>query len=325
MPRVSVIVPMYNAEKFLDMSVSSILQQTFDDMEIILVDDCSTDKTLEIAKSFGDSRIKILRTEKNLGYPGAVRNVGLDVAVGDYVFFMDHDDLIFPDAFEKLVALAEKNNSDVVTTSTWQQFSLLPTKEEKITNEDEIYFRTVDLKFSPTVSKDLKMRLWQELVLQRMHVAPWCSLYRRKFLAENEIRFPAEVVEDVFFTVDVLFATDKISKVDFPFYAWRYSKNSASQNVNRAYKNMKSILNLHDFLQKKLEPLNDDEFTAEFIFSQISGAMRNYLEPLFKFDLETSRKVLEEIMKAIEPRFGKNSLLMRTILRGYFLGYDAII
>lgn len=86
MEKISVIVPMHNAEKFLDLCVSSILQQTFEDMEIILVDDCSTDKTLEIAKSFGDPRIKILRTEKKLGYPGAVRNVGLDAAVGEYVF-----------------------------------------------------------------------------------------------------------------------------------------------------------------------------------------------------------------------------------------------
>ena len=319
MPKVSVIVPMYNAEKFLDDCVSSILQQTFDDMEIILVDDCSTDKTLDIAKSFDDARIKILQTEKNLGYPGAVRNVGLDAATGEYVFFMDHDDLVFPHAFEKLFAAAQEHDADVVTTTSWIYFEGFPMDSDKIDS------RVVKLEWTPCVSKDLKTRLWQELVLKGMHVAPWCSLYRRKFLAENKIRFPAEVIEDLFFTIDVLLATDKIFKVDFPFYAWRYSQNSASQTPNRAFKNMQSILNLYDFLLKKLEPLNDDEFTAEFIFSQVGTGIATYLTPLFKINLETSRKVLSEIMKAIEPRFGKNSLFMRTILRGYFLGYDAII
>ena len=276
MEKVSVIVPMYNAEKFLDLCVSSILQQTLEDIEIILVDDCSTDKTLDIAKSFGDSRIKILRTEKNLGYPGAVRDVGLDVATGEYVFFMDHDDLIFPHAFEKLFAAAQEHDADVVTTTTWHQFKGFPETDE------QVYHGTAKLKFSPTVSKDLKTRLMQELVFGGMHVAPWCSLYRRKFLVENKIRFPAEVAEDVFLTIDVLFATNKIFKVDFPFYAWRVHSDSTTFDISRAYKNMNSILNLYDFLLKKLAPLNDDEFIAEFIFSQVSGAISSYIKPLFK-------------------------------------------
>ena len=86
-PKVSVIVPMYNAERFINFCVASILEQTFKNFELILVDDCSTDKTLDVVKNFSDKRIKILRTKKNLGYPGAVRNVGLDAATGKYIFF----------------------------------------------------------------------------------------------------------------------------------------------------------------------------------------------------------------------------------------------
>lgn len=311
MEKISVIVPMYNAEKFLDLCVSSILQQTFEDMEIILVDDCSTDKTLEIAKSFGDPRIKILRTEKNLGYPGAVRNVGLDAATGEYVFFMDHDDLIFPHAFEKLFAFAQMNDADVVTTTSWHQFKGFPETDA------QVEYGTVKLNFSPNVSKDMKTRLMQELAFGGMSVTPWCSFYRRKFLDENNIRFPADVAEDVFFTVDVLFVTDKIFKVDFPFYAWRYHLDSASYDSSRACKNINSILNLYDFLLKKIEPLNDDEFTAEFIFSQVGGAIKSYIKPLFQIDTATSINVLREITKALEPRFGKNALFVRTLLREF--------
>ena len=85
-PKISVVVPMYNAENFINVCIISILEQTFKDFELILIDDCSTDKTFEIAKSFNDSRIKLLQNEKNLGMPGSVRNVGIDAAQGEYIF-----------------------------------------------------------------------------------------------------------------------------------------------------------------------------------------------------------------------------------------------
>ena len=130
-PKVSVVVPMYNAERFINFCVTSILQQTFENFEVILVDDCSTDKTLDIVKKFDDARIKILRTKKNSGYPGAVRNVGLNAATGKYIFFMDHDDSILPNAFEVLVDVAEKNNADAVNTTTWYASS-------NFTDEDDM-------------------------------------------------------------------------------------------------------------------------------------------------------------------------------------------
>ena len=74
-PKISVIIPMYNAEKYLRTCIESVLNQTFTDFELILIDDCSTDKTLEIAKSFDDPRIRLIFNEKNLGSPGVFRNV----------------------------------------------------------------------------------------------------------------------------------------------------------------------------------------------------------------------------------------------------------
>ena len=122
-PKISVIVPMYNAEKYLSLCINSILAQTFKDFELILIDDCSTDKTLEVAKSFSDSRIKLLQNEKNLGTPGAVRNVGIDAAHGEYLFFCDNDDVMLPNALEILYSTAKINNADVSTTkkSYWAQ------------------------------------------------------------------------------------------------------------------------------------------------------------------------------------------------------------
>ena len=316
-PKISVIVPMYNAERFLKFCVTSILEQTFKNFELILIDDCSTDRTLEIAKNFGDKRIKILQTEKNLGYPGAVRNIGIDAAIGEYIYFMDHDDVILPNAFEILAEVADKSRADVITTMSWYISS-------DFSDEDDMTLHKIDLRPPKPVSKDLKTRLWREIVEQGVHFAPWLYIYRRKFLVDNKIKFPAEVAEDVFFTIDVIFATSKIFKITFPYYVWRKSKSSASHDVSRAYKNMLSILNLSDYLEKKLAPLNDESFTSEFIFTQIDGAVDSYLAPFFNKDEETAMKALDEVTRAIKPRFGKNTLFMRSILHGYFQGRNAI-
>ena len=321
MPKVSVIVPMYNAEKFLDISITSILQQTFTNFELILVDDCSTDKTLDIAKSFRDERIKILQTEKNLGYPGATRNVGLDAAIGEYVFFMDHDDIILPTAFEVLVKVADENQADAVTTTSWY---VCPDFKDAEKLEDMKLCRATLKNSAAHISKKVKTRLWEEMVIGGVHVAPWCYLYRRKFLVDNNIKFPSEVAEDVFFTVDILFLTGNIIKVDFPYYIWRKFESSASHDISRAYKNIQSMLNLCDYLEKKFAPLNDPLFTSEFIFYQIDGAMDSCLAPFFKIDDDMAMWALDEITRAIEPRFGKNTLFVRSILHGYFQGRNAI-
>lgn len=316
-PKVSVIVPMYNAERFINFCVASILEQTFKNFELILIDDCSTDKTLDVVKNFSDERIKIFRTKKNSGYPGAVRNVGLDAATGKYIFFMDHDDVILPNAFEVFVDVAEKNNVDAVTTTTWYRSS-------DFTCAEDMEVQQISLKSPAPVSENVKTRIWEEIVLMGIHVAPWAWLYRRKFLVDKKIKFHAEVAEDVFFTVDVLLATNKIAKIEFPFYIWRKSESSASADVSRAYKNMLSILNLSDWLEKKLSPLKDAVFTSEFIFYQVDGAIDNYLAPFFRTDEKLAMQALDEVTKAIKPRFGKNTLFVRSILHGYFQGRNAI-
>ena len=113
---ISIVVPMYNVEKYIGECLESILAQTFQDFEVIVVDDCSTDKSVEIAESytkkFGD-RLKIYINEQNSG-ASATRNKGLWLSRGEYVFFMDSDDLILPDGLEKTYKIAKYFDVDVV-------------------------------------------------------------------------------------------------------------------------------------------------------------------------------------------------------------------
>lgn len=114
-PLVSVIVPVYNVEQYLDECLYSIRQQTYENLEIIVVEDCSTDKSLEVlSKHLNDQRIKLIRHEKNSGL-SAARNTGIDAAKGDYIMFVDSDDLVHLSLIELCVKYAIVNDADLIT------------------------------------------------------------------------------------------------------------------------------------------------------------------------------------------------------------------
>lgn len=123
MPKVSVIVPVHNTERFLGRCIESLVSQTIDDIEIILVDDASTDRSLEIMNSYQEkypTKIKIVTSPINVG-AGTARNIGLDIASGSYIGFVDSDDYVTPEMYEKLLEAIETTGADVSRT-TQQKF-----------------------------------------------------------------------------------------------------------------------------------------------------------------------------------------------------------
>lgn len=123
MSTVSVITPAYNASQHLPETIQSVQQQTFTDWEMIIVDDCSSDNTFEVACNCAkdDPRIKVLRHEKNAGV-SAARNTALDFASGDYIAFLDSDDLWLPQKLEKQLTFMQENHY-VLTYTAYQQFN----------------------------------------------------------------------------------------------------------------------------------------------------------------------------------------------------------
>ena len=110
---ISVIVPVYNAEKYIRRAIESILSQTYTDYEFIIINDGSVDNTKNIILSFQDDRIVYLENKKNSG-PGASRNKGIDKAKGEYIMFIDSDDYIEPNTLEDAFNAAKKYDADVV-------------------------------------------------------------------------------------------------------------------------------------------------------------------------------------------------------------------
>ena len=111
---ISVIINVYNAEKFVEKCLLSVLNQTYKNLEILIINDGSTDDSIKLCKKYKDKRIKIITT-KNMGL-AASRNVGIDNATGDYLYFVDADDYIKEDAIEHLYKISVENNADVSTS-----------------------------------------------------------------------------------------------------------------------------------------------------------------------------------------------------------------
>ena len=116
-PKVSIIIPMYNSKKYIAECLNSIFGQTFKDFEVIVVDDCSTDDSVKIVEDYMpkfEGRLQLLHMEKNSGHAALPRNKGLDAARGDYVYFVDSDDLLVESALVELYDVAEKTQAEVV-------------------------------------------------------------------------------------------------------------------------------------------------------------------------------------------------------------------
>lgn len=203
-PKVSVIVPIYNVEKYLRRCLGSLINQTIKDIEIILVDDESPDLCPQICDEIAstDSRVKVVH-KKNQGL-GYARNSGLEIATGEYVYFVDSDDYLAENAVELLYkeAIAKKldicfggivsENEDGVQSNNVSPFAGRSFTQPEIT--------TVVLKgmlgAAPSANKDADVRM-----------SAWQGIYKREFIEKNMLRFPSErmfISEDIIFHLDTL-------------------------------------------------------------------------------------------------------------------------
>ena len=181
--KLSIIMPVYNTEQFLDRSINSILNQTFRDWELILVNDGSTDGSLRICEKYAglDSRIKVIN-QQNAG-AGAARNAGISVAKGEYLAFPDSDDWLEESAYETCMSELARRPVDLLL------FGEITTVYDDITKtvENEIedfinpcYFNT----------KEECRKHWPEM-FQSFHInAPWNKIYKASVIKENDLRFP---------------------------------------------------------------------------------------------------------------------------------------
>lgn len=246
-PKVSVLIPCYNVEKYLPECLDSVVNQTLKDIEIICVNDGSTDNTLDILKQYAqkDSRIKIV-DKKNAGL-GAAYNSGIDAATGEYVGIVESDDWVEKDAFEFLYNNAKKHNADIAKADfiffdndTKQEYPGWPTEIAK-ENNGRVFCPT---KENPDI-------IWSG------HPSIWTCLYKRKMLSDNNIRFseiPGAAFQDMGFKVKTFLVAERF--LYLPKIILHYRKHASNSDKNNS--KVFAVADVHDDVDKWLDKTRPD-------------------------------------------------------------------
>ncbi len=227
MPKFSIIVPIYNVEKYLNKCIDSVLAQSFSDFELILVDDGSPDNCPAMCDEYAkkDGRIKVVHKEN--GGLSSARNVGLDVVSGEFVWFVDSDDCISHDALEKI----EKYTDDVDIVN----FGLVCYKEgqEVDFNEKRDRFR----KYHGTADKKTICELATHACSTKLLPYVWRNIYRLEFLNQNGLRFTdgLSYAEDSAFNMEAFMKAEKMYFADEYIYGYCMRESGISKNRSKTF------------------------------------------------------------------------------------------
>ena len=213
-PNVSIIIPVYNSEKYISKCLDSLINQTYKDYELLIVNDGSTDNSQNIINEYKNKypEIIVLKEQENLGV-AVTRNNAIEEAKGKYIMFIDNDDFVDKDYVETFVKEIEKNDYDVILGGYRR-----PNKEGKIVKE---------------------LKLPQEDWAKFMIFAPWARIYKREYLIKNDIKFlHINIGEDVFFNIQAMLISDKIKIIDYIGYNWFYNEQSVSNTKQKNINNL---------------------------------------------------------------------------------------
>ena len=221
-PKISVIVPVYKVDQYLTKCLSSIMNQTMEELEIIIVDEGEYDRCREIIDFFQahDPRI-IAPHQKNGGY-GASCNLGFRIAKGEYISIIESDDFIEPEMYEEMYYYATKLGADVVKTPYYEYFS-------DGTRRDCSYRRMIN----DSVPQNMCFSMKEFGELLQVHASLWSGIYKNSYLKEQNIMFveaKGAAYVDVGFRIDTLINTNKVAWLDKPYYNYRVDSLGSSTN-----------------------------------------------------------------------------------------------
>ena len=246
-PKVSIIVPVFNLSEYLSESLDSMLNQDFHNFEIIAVDDGSTDNSLDILLDYAskDKRITVM-SQKNC-YAGVARNTGLSIAKGEYLLFLDGDDFFEPNLLSYVTKVMDSERSNVSVF----QYKYFNTQ----TNCDEPENKGINKKLNKNGEEHILVdtaSIASEL-FTLVNPMPWNKMFRASFVKEHNLKFQNLILSnDVFFSDTALSLTDKISFIYKTFVHYRYNNNSSLRNKRDEYPYCfyECYCSLHDFLEK---------------------------------------------------------------------------
>lgn len=309
-PKVSIIVPIYNVEKYLDRCIQSLVNQTLNDIEIILVDDGSPDNCPSMCDEYAqkDNRIKVIHKQNaGLGY---ARNSGLEIATGKYVAFVDSDDYVDTTMYESLYKGTELINPDAIFCGFKTEVAKGVWHESREVEQDQLWEGNDVKEFMYNMiasGKGVKQeRLYQMSV--------WHAIYKREIITNNKLVFPSErdvVSEDIPFQVDFLKNANKVLYLNAHFYYYCLNETSLSFTFKKekfyGYNKLRECL---------LSKINVTEYRQRVNRLYI-GYCRAYCFDLLSSNIENKNKLYklifdDPIFKKVKYEFSPSFLPIHT-------------
>lgn len=254
--KVSVIVPVYNAEPYLKKCLSSLIHQTLKEIEIICVNDGSADRSLEILKKYAaaDRRVRVI-DKKNAGY-GHTVNIGMDAALGRYAGIVEPDDYVRPDMYRRLYETAVRRNLDIMKADFYRFWSggkgrKFRAQYHPLSKEKSYYRRVIDPK--------------QDMGIFKADIHTWAGIYKLDFLRKHQIRHhetPGASYQDNGFWFRTLCLAERVYFLDEPYYMYRMDNPGSSVHSSRKvysiceeYDDMRAFLEQNEELKRRYLPV----------------------------------------------------------------------
>lgn len=224
MPKISIIVPVYNVEEYLTNCIESLLNQTFKDFELILVNDGSTDNSLEICKKYKNIDNRICIVDKKNGGLSSARNAGLDVAKGDYIGFIDSDDYVHPEMYEILYKKMVENSADISLCN----FKKVYNYDEELLKNNKNIEQKILIESMSNIEALEKMDEENGVVL----IVAWNKLYKRDLFRNLRYKHGA-IHEDEFIVHRILYDAKKVIYVNEQLYFYMQRDGSIMNNITK--------------------------------------------------------------------------------------------
>lgn len=220
-PAISVVMPVYNTEKYVGKAIESILQQSFTDFEFLIIDNGSTDGSGEIIDDYSkqDGRIYVLRNEKNT-FISEARNKALKIIRGEYLYLIDSDDWVLPDMLETMYSRAKKYDAQYVVTGYFMDYYIKGKDYSFAVCPDDRFFEQDEFR------KNAINYLTRTLL-----TVPWNKLYSIDYLRKHNIKFRDTKLEDHHFNMDIIMNVERVCMVSKPFYHYYRSRQDTDSTL----------------------------------------------------------------------------------------------
>lgn len=307
MKKISVIIPIYNVEKYLKRCIESIIKQTYSNLEIILVDDGSPDGCAKICGEYKNKDERIVVIHKKNGGLSDARNAGLKVATGEIISYIDSDDYVDLDMYEKMTKAMEEKNADIVVCGTNIDYEDGHTKvkcekEEKSFNREEALIELNSFK--------------------SFDMAVWNKLYKREVV--DKIEFPVGKKSEDYFVMYQYFArAKKVVIINQAKYHYFQRSNSISRGKNVTHDYIEGSKSQKEFFEKNFPDLNYVGNTA-YAFSYIATYNR-YIKNELKMTNEMKKEFKKEVRKYLKDINGNSHISRSKKIQATLFSYSLFI